>query len=79
MSATVIEFPRGPDICAQLRQLAEDIENGLHGETKVVACVMEAAGDLTVFGFGQTDLMRLIGLFTTGAMLATTEACGECE
>lgn len=79
MSATLIEFPRSPDIAAQLRQLADDIENDLHGGVKVLACVMEASDDLTVFGFGQTDLMRLIGLFTTGAMLATTEACEACE
>lgn len=78
MSATLIEFPRGPDICAQIRQLADDIEDGLHGDVKVIACVMESS-DLTVFGFGQTDLMRLIGLFTTGAMLATTEACEVAE
>lgn len=77
MNLTVLNFPRNVDVPAQLRKLADDIEAGDYGEVRAIGCAVESATDFEVLGLGEVEAMKLIGLFTTAAMLTTTNMIEE--
>lgn len=55
---TVIEFPLIPlgDIPARLRKLANEVEDGGHGEATAALVILPRPGDFpAVFGFGNVD------------------------
>ena len=69
----VVEFPgkNWRDIPKCLRQLADEIEGGSHGEVKSFAAVMEGDGEIALIGYGEADPPRSLGLFVIGQSIIT--------
>jgi hypothetical protein len=72
MTLHVLNFPRGPEVPGQLRDLADQIEAGDHGEVSAIALAMESPDDFVVSGLGNVDSMRMIALFMNGVTLIST-------
>jgi len=49
------------DVPGMLRQLAESIETGEHGEVFGVTCIVENEDGLQPFMWGDTDIVRAAG------------------
>ena len=67
----VIEFPKPSlhDIPAMLRNIADDIEAGEMGETVSGVMLIESTDGLRVFGWGDAEGHKAVGLFYTGAQM----------
>lgn len=68
----VVELPANNlrDIPAMLRQLADNIEAGVHGDVRAGACVlMRADRTMSAFGWGETDDVHSVGILTCGAAI----------
>ena len=65
---TVLDFTGGNlrNIPVCLRNIADAIENGEHGEAKAMALVLETDDGFEAFGIGDADYLRCIGLFHMG-------------
>lgn len=55
------------DTVAMLREMADNIEKGEHEAVRSITAVVEAeSGDVTVFGWADTGLLRSIGVLHLG-------------
>jgi hypothetical protein len=73
---TVLDFTGGNlrDLPKCLRNIADAIENGEHGEAKAMALVLETTDGFETFGIGDADQLRCLGLLHMGiATLSSAE------
>lgn len=68
------------DIASQFRRMADEIDAGEIGHIESMVACGEIDGQIQIFGWGNIDGMRAIGMFSlataklTGETLALTEA-----
>lgn len=55
------------DIAAQFRRMADELDSGDIANFESMVAVGEFNGDVQIFGWGNTDGMRAIGLLSLGA------------
>jgi hypothetical protein len=70
---TVLDFTGGNlrNIPLCLRNIADDIESGRHGDAKAMALVLETDDGFEAFGIGDADQLRCIGLLQMGIATLT--------
>lgn len=59
------------DIAARLHELADEIEEGSHGEVRSFAGVIEAGDEVMLIGYGDADTIRSHGLFGLAQSIIT--------
>ena len=59
------------DIAARLHELADEIEEGSHGEVRSFAGVIEAGDEVMLIGYGDADPIRSHGLFGLAQSIIT--------
>jgi hypothetical protein len=85
--------PRGPkliklrevcakDIASQFRRMADEIDSGEIGHIESMVSVAEIDGEIQLFGWGNIDGMRGIGMLSLATTKLTTQTlewleCGE--
>ena len=67
------------DIAAQFRRMADELESGEIDNFESMVAVGEYNGDIQIFGWGNTDGMRAIGLLSLGAAKLNREILNELE
>jgi len=55
------------DIAAQFRRMADELDSGEIANFESMVCVGDYNGDISIYGWGNIDGMRAIGLLTLGS------------
>ncbi len=71
--------PRANDIPSVLRVVAGEIEQGLHGDVGSIVAVFEGSAGIDLFGWGNIDGLRAIGVLNLGMQKLTSMTLSEID
>lgn len=61
------------DIVAQFRRMADELENGEIAHIESMVAVAEQDGEIALYGWGNIDGLRAIGMLSLGSTKLTKE------
>lgn len=67
------------DIASQFRSMADEIDAGEIGHIESMVACGEIDGEIQIFGWGNIDGMRAIGMFSLATAKLTTETLAAME
>jgi hypothetical protein len=67
------------DIAAQFRRMADEIDRGEIAHIESMVACAEIDGKIEIFGWGNIDGMRAIGMLSLGSSKLTTEVLKAAE
>jgi len=65
--------PNAADIAAQFRRMADELDSGEIDHLESMVAVAEQDGEIVLFGWGNIDGMRGIGMLSLAVTKLTTE------
>ncbi len=71
--------PNAADIAAQFRRMADDLDSGQIEHITSMVSVAEMDGEVTIFGWGNIDGLRAIGMLQLGNQKLTRMTLNAME
>ena len=67
------------NVAAQFRRMADEIDSGEIGHIESMVSVAEIDGEIVLYGWGNIDGLRAIGMLNLGSSKLTTETLAYME
>ncbi len=81
MSAKVVPLREvnAADVAGQFRRMADDLDSGEIAHIESMVAVAEQDGEIVLYGWGNIDGLRAIGMLSLGSTKLTRETLDQME